>query len=108
LPEADVQQETRRLDALLLTRRDGVPVAQVKNTIRAMMWDKAGVEKDEGSLMSALQDIANIRLDLLPRMSVARTARPANYEWLDAIDAINMVDVCELIVLSSLELRESR
>src|SRR4051794_5351302 len=108
LPEAAVAQEARRLDALLVTRRDGVPVSQVKNTIRAMMWDKAGVEKNAASLTSALQEIANIRLDLLPRMSVKRTARAANYEWLDAIDAINMVDVCELIVLSSLERRESR
>ena len=69
---ADVQREERRLDALLQTRRDGVPVSQAKNAIRAMMWDKVGVEKDEASLTSALQDIADIRLDLLPRMSVAR------------------------------------
>jgi succinate dehydrogenase / fumarate reductase flavoprotein subunit len=108
LPEADVQREARRLDALLQTRRDGVPVVKVKNAVRAMMWGKAGVEKDEVSLKSALEDIASFRLDLLPRMSVERTARAANYEWLDAIDAINMVDVCELIILSSLERKESR
>jgi succinate dehydrogenase/fumarate reductase flavoprotein subunit len=108
LPEADVQQEIRRLDGLRVSRRDGVPVAQVKNAVRAMMWDKVGVEKDALSLQSALADIATIRLDLMPRMSLARTDRVANYEWLDAIDAINMVDVCELIILSSLERKESR
>src|ERR1700720_2958699 len=108
LPEAEVQQEIRRLDGLRVSRRDGVPVAKVKNAIRAMMWDKVGVEKDASSLQSALEDIATIRLDLLPRMSVACTERIANYEWLDAIDAINMVDVCELIILSSLERKESR
>ena len=37
-----------------------------------------------------------------------RTASTANYEWLDAIDVINMVDVCELIIQSSLERKESR
>ena len=31
-----------------------------------------------------------------------------NYEWLDAIDAVNMLDACELIIHSSLERRESR
>jgi succinate dehydrogenase/fumarate reductase flavoprotein subunit len=108
LPAADVEQEATRLDALRVTRRDGVAAANVKNRIRAMMWEKAGVEKDAASLKSALEDIADIRLDLLPRMSLARTGRVANYEWLDAIDAINMVDVCELIILSSLERRESR
>ena len=107
-PETEIGQEARRLDSLLVSRSGGVPVAQVKNAIRTMMWDKVGVEKDAAGMRSALDDIEAIRLDLLPRMTVARTARSANYEWIDAIDAINMTDVCELIVLSSLERRESR
>jgi succinate dehydrogenase/fumarate reductase flavoprotein subunit len=80
----------------------------VKAAIRQMMWDKVGVEKDAASLQSALADIASIRLDLLPRISLVRTEKSANYEWLDAIDVCNMVDVCELIILSSLERKESR
>ena len=107
-PEAEMQREARRLEGFLVSRNDGVPVAKVKAAIRAMMWDKVGVEKDAASLRSALEDIAAIRLDLLPRMSLACTDRVANYEWLDAIDAVNMVDVCELIILSSLERKESR
>ena len=45
---------------------------------------------------------------LLPRMSITRTDKSTNYEWLDAIDVVNMLDVCELIILSSLERKESR
>jgi succinate dehydrogenase / fumarate reductase, flavoprotein subunit len=108
LPQAQVEGEARRLDRLLAAHRDGVPASQVKAAIRQMMWDKVGIEKDAASLQSALADIASIRLDLLPRMSLVRTEKSANYEWLDAIDACNMVDVCELIILSSLERKESR
>src|SRR5262245_11550059 len=108
VPQAEIEHEQRRLDALLVSRRDGVPAAEIKSRIRDLMWAKAGVEKDAASLNAALEDIADIRLDLLPRMSVARTDRAANYEWLDAIDAINMVDTCELIILSSLQRTESR
>jgi succinate dehydrogenase/fumarate reductase flavoprotein subunit len=108
LPQAEIEREQHRLDALRVSRADGVPVAQVKTAIRAMMWEKVGVEKDAASLNAALDDIAAIRLDLLPRMSVARTGRVANYEWLDAVDAINMLDSCELIILSSLQRTESR
>ena len=108
LPQAEAEDEARRLDRLLAARRNGVPASQVKAAIRQMMWDKVGVEKDAASLQSALADIASIRLDLLPRMSLVRTEKSANYEWLDAIDACNMVDVCELIILSSLERKESR
>jgi succinate dehydrogenase / fumarate reductase, flavoprotein subunit len=108
LREADVESEARRLESLLRARRDGVPVSQVKVAIRQMMWDKVGVEKDATSLQSALADIEAIRLDLLPRMSVVRAEKSVNYEWLDAIDAVNMVDTCQLIILSSLERKESR
>ena len=72
------------------------------------MWDKAGVEKDAASLRSGLDDIEEIRLDLIPRMRLASHARTANYEWLDAIDVVNMTEACELILQSSLERKESR
>jgi succinate dehydrogenase/fumarate reductase flavoprotein subunit len=72
------------------------------------MWEKVGVEKDAAGLRSALADIETFRLDLLPRMGVKRMAREVNFEWLDAIDAVNMLDACELIIHSSLERRESR
>jgi succinate dehydrogenase / fumarate reductase flavoprotein subunit len=108
LPEAEIERERRRLEELRVSRADGVAPAQVKERVRAMMWEKAGVEKSADSLSSALDDIAEIRLTLLPRLSVKRTARSTNYEWLDAIDVVNMVDACELIIQSSLERKESR
>ena len=43
-----------------------------------------------------------------PACAIATTVRSANYEWLDAIDVVNMVDACELIIHSSLERKESR
>jgi succinate dehydrogenase/fumarate reductase flavoprotein subunit len=41
-------------------------------------------------------------------MRIAHEGTVANYEWLDAIDAVNMIDACELVILSSLERKESR
>jgi succinate dehydrogenase/fumarate reductase flavoprotein subunit len=108
LPEVEVEHERRRLEGLLVQRADGVAPAKIKERLRAMMWEKVGVEKSAASLNSALADIADIRLDLLPRMSMRRTGRTANYEWLDAIDVVNMIDACELIIHSSLERKESR
>ncbi|MGE0565877.1 MAG: FAD-dependent oxidoreductase [Pseudolabrys sp.] len=106
--ERQTADEARRLDALRTSRREGVPPAKVKDAIRAVMWEQAGVEKDARSLRLALDAIGEIRLDLVARMSLKRTARDTNYEWLDAIDAINMLEACELIVHSSLEREESR
>jgi succinate dehydrogenase flavoprotein subunit len=71
------------------------------------MWDRAGVEKDANGLKQALDEIGEIR-GRLPDMRLSNSTATANYEWLDAIDVTNMVDVCELIVHSSLERKESR
>jgi len=72
------------------------------------MWEKVGVEKDESSLNAALDAIDRLRIELLPRMGIRGKGRVANYEWLDAIDLVNMIDACELIIHSSIERRESR
>jgi succinate dehydrogenase/fumarate reductase flavoprotein subunit len=108
LPDQQVESERLRLEALLSHGSDGITPAKVKEKVRSVMWEKVGVEKDAGSLRSALADIEDFRLDLLPRMGLKRTARDVNYEWLDAIDAVNMIDACELIIHSSLERKESR
>ncbi len=107
LPEQQAEAEARRL-AALLTPGEGVAPSAVKKRIRDIMWQKGGVEKDAVSLNGALADLEEIRLDLLPRMGLKRAARELNYEWLDAIDAINLLDACELIIHSSLERTESR
>jgi succinate dehydrogenase/fumarate reductase flavoprotein subunit len=41
-------------------------------------------------------------------MKIRNQGKSVNYEWLDAIDVTNMIDVCELVVYSSLERKESR
>jgi succinate dehydrogenase/fumarate reductase flavoprotein subunit len=108
LPEQQVESERLRLEALLSRGGGGITPAKVKEKVRSVMWEKVGVEKDAATLRSALADIEDIRLDLLPCMGVKRTTRDVNYEWLDAIDAVNMIDACELIIHSSLERKESR
>lgn len=105
---SEIERERRRLDALLAASGDGLAPIKVKERLRAVMWEKAGVEKDATSLRCALEEIEEIRLGLLPQMRLANHGRVANYEWLDAVDIVNMVDVCELVVHSSLERKESR
>jgi len=107
-PERDIATEVGRLEQLRRPPHGGVTPAFVKETIRTLMWEKAGVEKDAAGLTSALDDIARLRHDLLPNMQISNRSNSANYEWLDAIDVVNMVDACEVIVRSSLEREESR
>jgi len=106
--EQDIALECRRIDALRTSSGTGMAPVQVKEKLRTLMWDKVGIEKTAANMTSALDDLAAIRRDVLPAMRIANRTRSANYEWLDAIDVVNMVDACELIIRSSLERKESR
>lgn len=87
---------------------EGPTPVVVKEQIRRIMWEKAGIEKNLAGLTSALEDLERIRTSVLPNMKVKNHTRVANYEWLDAMDVHNMLDAAELIVHSSIERRESR
>jgi succinate dehydrogenase/fumarate reductase flavoprotein subunit len=108
LVEQDIELECRRLDDLRNSSNDGPAPVKVKERVRALMWENVGVEKSDAGMRSALDEIEQIRLDVLPGMRIANRGKSANYEWLDAIDVVNMIDACELIVHSSLERKESR
>ena len=108
LEDSEIRAEARRLDSLRVGSGTGPTPLEVKSRIRRLMWDKAGVEKNATQLQSALADLEELRADLLSGMRLKYAGKPANYEWLDAIDATNMLDACELIVHSSLERTESR
>jgi len=106
--QQDIEVESRRLTQLRQSSSGGMTPVEMKEKIRALMWEKVGVEKDATSLRSALDEFERIRLELLPNMHISNQDKSANYEWLDAIDIVNMMDACELIIHSSLERKESR
>ena len=108
MPEQAIKLESQRLEGLRRSSGRGVTPIEAKAVVRALMWDKVGVEKNATDLRSALDDIERIRVDLLPDMRISNHTSSVNYEWLDAIDVVNMVDACELIIHSSLERKESR
>lgn len=107
-PSQDIAAEERRLTALRETSGKGLAAVNLKEKLREMMWRKAGVEKNAGDLKSALAEIEEMRSVALPDLRITHRGKSANYEWLDAIDLVNMLDASELIVQSSLERKESR
>jgi succinate dehydrogenase/fumarate reductase flavoprotein subunit len=109
VPLATALKEQDRLESILVSASvTPITPAQAKRQIQECMWKYVGVEKDEAGMKDALDVLGRIRNTVLPNMCISRSNRIANYEWIDAIDAYNMVDTAELIVQSSINRRESR
>jgi succinate dehydrogenase/fumarate reductase flavoprotein subunit len=106
IPSEKLEQERGRLERLL--RPGGTSPARVKKRIRELMWSDMGVEKNEAGMLRALAQLEEIRTHVLPAMGLTSLTRVFNHAWLDAIDAVNMVEACELMVHSALNRKESR
>ena len=104
-----IADERARVEGLLRPLpAGGCTPMHIKNCIRELMWDKMGFIKTTEGMESALEEVADMRRKLLPRMGLKNVTRQYNYGWVDALDAYNMLDVVELTIISSLNRKESR
>ncbi|MBI4009734.1 MAG: FAD-binding protein [Candidatus Aenigmarchaeota archaeon] len=78
----------------------------LKEKVRKVMWEYAGVKRDEKMLKLGLNEINKIK-KLANKISVSGSLK-RNHGWLDFLDTDNMLVVCEAIVRSALMRKESR
>ena len=104
-----VAAEERRVLSRLRARPDaGLRPAQIKKQIRKIMWDKMGYIKNEQKMHEDLAELAEVREKLVPRMGLETISRNWNYDWIDALDVDDMLDICEVTIRSSVGRQESR
>lgn len=109
LPEEQIAREEQRVLARLKAKPEaGLIPAQVKKRIREIMWEKMGYVKSEAKMGEALGQLAEVREKLVPRMGLESLSRSWNYDWVDALDVEDMLDICELTIHSAKVRQESR
>ena len=112
LDEPDAAQlaaEERRVFGLLRTEpAHGLLPGQVKKRIRRAMWEHMNYIKTEASMTAARDELDRIEAEDLPRMCMKTDTRNFNYDWVDALDAVDMVRALQMQVRFSLYRKESR
>ena len=103
-----VEEEKRVLSRLKVRPNAGLLPAQVKKRIREIMWEKVGYVKTETKMCEALGELAEVRENLVPRMGLESVSRTWNYDWVDALDVEDMLDICEVTIHAARERHESR
>ncbi|MEM3525906.1 MAG: FAD-binding protein [Candidatus Jordarchaeaceae archaeon] len=104
-----INNEYERVNSFLrLKSNDGYTPAQMKRKIRDLMWDKMWIIKTVAGMEEALKNIREMRERLVPQMGLEYTEKTGNLTWAEALEVINMIDVCELMILASLTRKESR
>jgi succinate dehydrogenase / fumarate reductase flavoprotein subunit len=109
LPAAVLANEEQRIFGFLrsTSRDQGPRPIQAKTRIRAIMWE-LGYVKNAIKMQAALDGLEEVRREMVPRMALDSTTRAWNTGWMDAIDAVCMLDACEATIRSGLNRKESR
>ena len=89
-----------------LSRCDGDSPFALRRELECMMWEKAGIVRNEQGLQEALVELEDLREQAT---QVKVTSNPLfNLEWGEAINLTNLAVVAEMVTRSALFRRESR
>ncbi|MDG6999745.1 MAG: FAD-binding protein, partial [Nitrososphaerota archaeon] len=108
IDEDQISREYERVMSFVRTKGEGPTSSQVKRLIRQTMWDKLGPIKNEHTMREGLARLNQIRAEIIPQMRLTTDTEIWNYELVDALDAVDMLDYCELQFHCSLLRKESR
>jgi len=108
IDESEVQLEIQRIDSFFDEKADSLRPIEIKRKIKTVMHTHLHYQRSAEGIQSALENFAEIRHEDLPRIQAVAGTRVYNYEWEEAIEAINMLALSELVASAALAREESR
>ena len=100
----EVEKEAERIEKLI--KKGSIKPSEFKNNIKDLMWQKVAIVRDEENLREALKILMDMKKDL-DKLDV-HNEKHYNTDLQTALEVINMVEICILIVKSAMLRRESR
>ena len=99
-----VEEEEKRIKSLI--KEGSIDPMDMKREIQNLMWEKVSIVRNEQDLKSALERLLEMKEELKDLDVDDRTQ--FNTSLITALEVINMVEICILIVKSAILRRESR
>ena len=99
-----VLAEKERIEGLI--KPGSIKANEFKENIKKLMWEKVSIVREEKKLNEALKQLQEMQKDL-DKLDVSDKSQ-YNNELLTALEVINMVEICILVVKSAILRRESR
>ena len=99
-----VLAEKERIEGLI--KPGSIKASEFKENIKKLMWEKVAIVREEKTLNEALRELQQMQKDL-DNLDVC-DENQYNTELLTALEVVNMVEICILVVKSAILRRESR
>jgi succinate dehydrogenase/fumarate reductase flavoprotein subunit len=92
----------------LLSVEKGIRPFRIRRSIQSVIISKVGPFRKGTELTEARDQLNNIRLNQIVELKVAGSSLAYNYDFIEAVETLNMLDVAQVIVSAALTRRESR
>lgn len=100
-----IQHQQAQLKTILQrTSQDGPDPKDIKNRIKSVMWRCGGPLRQESSLREGIDSLAKVEGELAPKVAASGSFRKLR----EAMEALNMVTVGQMVLSASLYRTESR
>ena len=108
LDRAVVEAELRRTEGLLQEHPERIRPIDLKRKVKSIMHDHVHYRRDAEGLRTALESLRQLKEEVVPRLRAVGGLRVYNYEWEEALEAAQMVNLAELVTAAALAREESR
>ena len=104
LDPAEANRETELVDQLL-SSDSGLEPHEVKAALKKIMWEKAGVSRDEKRLLEGLEEVRKLEAQ---GIRLQDRSKVCNRGIVEALEARNMLLTAQAVICAALERKESR
>ncbi len=110
VPEIDMQQAEELCQEAQkpLNRKNGITAFDMKKKLQRLMSDAMIFDRNKKDLEQALSELTRMRNEEYGNLAVSNKSKTFNLEWMEALEARNMLDAAEMSMRAALMREESR
>lgn len=105
---SEINREIERIEKLITPIDNSTRPIELKRQIKQIMHENVHYSRNAEGLQYAIDQFRFLREEICPTMRADLSHRIFNYEWEEAIEALFMVELGEMIAASALAREESR
>jgi fumarate reductase (CoM/CoB) subunit A len=105
---SEIESEEKRLSGFMTPIANSLRPIELKRLIKAIMHSHVHYRRNAKGLQSAIDSLRSLRVEIVPRVRAVSSHHVYNYELEEAIEALNMIDLAEMVAASALVREESR
>lgn len=104
----EVAQETARLEHLMTPAPKSIRPIELKRRVKQIMHDYVHYHRNAEGLGTAIRSFQQLREEEAPLVRAETSHRVYNYEWEEAVEALFVIELGEMVAASALTREESR